>query len=135
MRFGHEFIDMTLAGFLFAGLAAGLRAFIYPTVRFDPPATMILASGLLLGAMLWWVIVLRPGRFTAARGLIAGAVVGVLTPLVAALASSAMMAVSDPSTSVTAGWNVGYAITVVTAVGSISALAGGILGMFLARLG
>lgn len=135
MRFSHEFIDMTLAGLLFAGLASGLRAFVYPGVRFDPPVTLIVASGLVLGAMLWWVIVLRPGRFTAARGLIAGAVVGFLTPLVAALASSAMMAVSDPSTSVTAGWNANYAIAVVTAVGSTSALAGGILGMFLARLG
>lgn len=135
MRFSHEFIDMTLAGLLYAGLAAGLRAFVYPSVRFDPAVTLLVTSGLLLGAMLWWVIVLRPGRFTAARGLIAGAAVGVLTPLVAALADSALMAVGNPATSVTAGWNVGYAIAVVTAVGSTSALAGGILGMFLARLG
>lgn len=135
MRFSHQFIDMTLAGTFYAALAAGLRAFIYPAVRFDPPVVMILGSGFVMGAMLWWVIVLRPGRFTAGRGLLAGATVGVLTPLMAALWNSAMIAMGDPSASVTAGWSVGYALTVVGAVGTTGAVSGGILGMLLARLG
>lgn len=135
MRFSHEFIDMTLAGSLFAVLTSAMRVFVYGSIRFDVPVTLILVSGFVLGGMLWWVIVLRPGRFTGTRGFIAGAAVGVLAPLVAALGQAALLAMESPAASVTAGWSVGYATAVVGAIGTTGALSGGILGAFLAWLG
>jgi hypothetical protein len=62
---------------LFAGL---LKAALFPAPQWNPPFvfTMITAFG--VSALVWWLIFLRSGETTLLRGVIAGMLVGGLTP-------------------------------------------------------
>jgi hypothetical protein len=119
---------------VFALLAGLLKAALFPAPQWNPPFvfTMIAAFG--VSALAWWLLFLRDQVTTLPRGLIAGMLIGGLTPALMWLPYGLFLAPTAPRPLEALGWSLAYAYLMLVQVSPYAAVLGAGVGALLATL-
>jgi hypothetical protein len=118
----------------YALLAGLLKAALFPAPEWNPPFifTMITAFG--VSVLVWWLLLLRPRETTLPRGLIAGMLIGGLTPALMWLPYGLFLAPAASRPLEALGWSLAYALIMLVRVGPYTAVLGAGVGALLAAL-
>jgi hypothetical protein len=119
---------------VFALLAGLLKAILFPAPQWNPPFvfTMITAFG--VSALAWWLLFLRPQETTLPRGLIAGMLVGGLTPPLMWLPFALLLGITTFKLLDPLAWSPVYAYLMLVQVSPYTAVLGAGVGALLAAL-
>jgi hypothetical protein len=117
---------------VFALFAALLKASLFPAPQWNPPFVFVMITAFGLTALVWWLFFLRSRETTLPRGVIAGMLIGGLTPPLAWLPYGLYLAATTYRPLEALGWSPIYAYRVLVRVSPYTALLGAGLGVLLA---
>jgi hypothetical protein len=101
---------------VFALLAGLLKASLFPSPQWNPPFIFAMVTAFGVTALVWWWFFLRSQNGNLLRGLIAGVLIGGLTPPLMWLPYGLYLAATTPSPLEALGWSPIYAFLMLVRV-------------------
>jgi hypothetical protein len=125
---------MWISSSVFTLLAALLRVSLFPAPEWNTPIifTMITAFG--VSALVWWLFFARSDEAKLSRGLIAGMLIGGLTPALMWLPFALYLGAITLKPLDPLAWSLAYAFLMLKQVGPFTAVLGAGVGALLAAL-
>jgi hypothetical protein len=119
---------------VFALMAGLLKAALFPAPQWNPPYLFTMVTAFGLSALVWRLLFLRPQETTLPRGLIAGMLVGGLTPPLMWLPFALFLGITTFKLLDPLAWSPAYASLMLVQVSPYTAVLGAGVGVLLAAL-
>jgi hypothetical protein len=119
---------------VFVLLAGLLKAALFPAPQWNPPFVFAMITAFGVSALAWWLFFLRPRETSLPRGLIAGMLVGGLTPPLMWLPFALFLGITTFKLLDPLAWSPAYASLMLVQVSPYTAVLGAGVGVLLAAL-
>jgi hypothetical protein len=123
---------MWISSSFFALLAGLLKVSLFP--QWNPPFIFPMITAFGVSALVWWKLFLRSQDINLLRGIIAGVLIGGLTPPLMWLPYGLFLTAMTPRPLEALGWSLAYAFLMLIRISSYTAILGAGSGVLLAAL-